>query len=746
VTVAATWSVVVAIVFSALTAGRLTLASRALAHPVRLRLTFNRSVGHDDVRRFVTALIGLRPPWWKRRWREPVVGFEMTAGPDGLEHSLLVPANLLRHVETALRAHLPSVRANRVEDHRPECQSAVEYRLTDRHRVLTVDQETARRSLEAFSSNDSARSVLQWMITPDRAPSVPRPASGKAATSRYGSSPRWTAADVAAAREKLSSPLFGAVLRLGVDTTSAGAARGQLRHLEAPLHPTAAPGVHLTRRWIPKRWIANRLNRRIAPLIWPITVNAQELSGLLAWPYGGVAVPGLDLAGSRQLPVPDAVETDGTVIGDGFANGRARTAALAADGRLRHVTVVGATGTGKTTLMVKMAVSDAAAGAGVLVVDPKGGDLVDGILERLNPADRDRVAVLDLADHDRPVGFNPLRQTGVHPELAVEHLVGTFRRVWAQSWGQRTSDLLRMALRTAIIDPDATVNDVVPLLTDPVFRRPFMERVTEPALQQFWRQFGALSDGEAAQHVGPVANKLRDITARPSLRRILGQAHPELDIAAHLNRGGVLLVPLNAGQVGEDAAALFGALLLGQVWNGIQLRRDRPGRRQLYMYLDEASRYAHTPVPLEEMLSQARSFGVGITLALQHLAQISPELRHAVMANPRSKVAFQGGAADGRLLAAEFGQHLTAEDFTGLDPYEVHAQLYAKGRTQPAATLTTRPPSPTVASAQLARDQSRARWGVDGDAVDAALAARHMSSPAADPSLDTPTGRKRRAS
>ncbi len=714
---------------------------------VRLRIRFDRSITMTDVAAFIAALTGLRPPWWKRLWRPVVVVFEVRSTGSGLEHGLIVQRTLLPRVTAALRTHLRSVRFEQFDDDVPGCTDAVEYRLTDPRRELRVEETTSRRQLAAVSSAAGTAPVVQWIISPGSPPVVPRQAEPTARSFGRGvQGGLRNAVDVAAAREKLSSPVFGATLRIGVTATETGAARAALRELEAPLHATAAPGTHLRRRWMTKRRVARRLNRRTVPLHWPIAMNSGELAGLLAWPLNGFSVRGLDVAASLHLPVSDAIAETGTIVGDGVAHGRVRTAALGLDGRRRHLTLLGATGSGKTTLMIDMAVVDITAGRGVLVLDPKGVDLVDGVLERLAPEQHERVVVLDAADHDRPVGVNPLRQSGVHPELAVEHLVSTLRRVWSQSWGLRTDDLARMALRSIITDPDATLVDVVPVLTDAAFRRRLLGCVTDPELLRFWQQFGALSDGEAAQWTAPLANKLRAVTARPSLRRILGQPHPPLDIAAHLNGGGVLVVPLNGGQVGDDAASLFGALILGQLWSALQLRTDTAGRVPLMLYLDEVGRYAHTPVPLDELLSQARSFDVGVTMSLQHLGQLSPELRHTVLANPRSRVVFQVGATDGRVMANEFGQGLSAEHFVGLEPFEVYAQLFAHGRTQPAATLTTRPPTPTVGTAAEVRRLSRERWGVDGHEVDAALAARH-APPAKhrDGVSDVPTGRKRRS-
>jgi hypothetical protein len=714
-----------------------------------LRLSFNRSTARADVEQFLSAVTGLRLPWWKQWFGSPVMTVETTATSSGIRHDLIVSRSHRGRIDAALRAQLPGVRVEDVAVDRPDVDLAAEYRLTKAHRLLRVDDAFAYSALTALSHLSAGdRVTVQWQLTPSRPLGVPRVTESRPGL-LWGRR-RWefdSSADAAAAKEKWSSALFPSVLRIGVKASTHSHALQLLRQVEAPLHATAAPGVHLTRRWMPKRLVARRLVDRRPPGSWPVHVNAAELSGLLWWPFGSIDVPGLAISGCRQLPLSAAVPRAGTMLGEGVELGRVRPAAMSLEARYRHLVMIGATGTGKTTLLTSMALNDIAAGHATVVIDPKGEDLVDGVLERLDPEHLDRVAVLDLADHDHPVGFNPLRQSGVHPELAVEHLVGTMRRVWSQAWGLRTDDLVRMALRTLVLDSEATVADVVPLLTEPAFRRPFVERVTDPSLAQFWRQYGALSDGEAAQWYAPATNKLRTIVARPSLRRIMGQAQPKLDIAEHLSGGGVLLVPLNSGRVGEEAASLFGALLLGEIWNLIQQRRRNGGTAPpLMVYLDEASRYAHLPVPLEELLSQARSFGVGVTLAIQHLAQLSPELRHAVLSNPRSRIAFQVGSTDARTLATEFGQKLTADDLQGLDAYEVVAQVFAHGRTQPAATLTTRPPAPVTGDAELVRRLSRDRWGVDGDAVDAAINdRRHSPNTAPDSELKAPTGRKRRS-
>lgn len=718
---------------------------RDAASLVCLRLSFDRSTTRDQVVAFFSGLSGLRSTWWRRAFNPSTVTIEVVVDDGKVEHRVIFPERLRHRVDDVLDAHLGQIRVEEVDVRPLTVTMATDYRITDHDRLLRTDEGLARGLLTALGRLPNPSSaVLQVQCTPGG------PTPG---TAHADQQPGWrqalglpapTPASQAERTAKRQLPLFHAVLRIGVQHPDIGTARRLLRQVEAPLHGANRPGVHLRRRVdLTRRARREIVTRRPPTGGWPLTVSAGELPALCAFPTTGITATGLTLAGSRQLPVSAAIPTTGSILGDGLQGGRPRAVAMDLDARVRHLTVVGSTGTGKSTLLTHLAVDDIARGWGCVLIDAKGHDLADEVLGRLDPVHHHRVCVLDVADQERPVGFNPLHQGGPHPELAVEHLVATMHRVWHDSWGVRTDDVIRMALRTLATDDASTVADVVPLLVDPVFRRPFLERISDPTVLSFWRQFGGLSDGEVAQWVAPPANKLRALVARPGLRRVFAQADPKLDLAEHINSGGVLIVPLNAGMLGADAAALVGSLVVSGVWNAIEQRR--PGAVPLSLFLDELAAYAHLPVPLEEVLSRSRSFGVAATLAFQHLDQLPGDLRHAVLANPRSLASFQVAASDARVLMREFGQGITADDLQGLDAYQMVAKVHAAGRTQPAATITTRPPTARVVDPATVRARSREVWGVDGAEIDAALIRRHepqRGRPDAPP--PGPAGRKRR--
>lgn len=189
-----------------------------------------------------------------------------------------------------------------------------------------------------------------------------------------------------------------------------------------------------------------------------------------------------------------------------------------------------------------------------------------------------------------------------------------------------------------------------------------------------------------------------------------------------------LVVLMNA------AAALLGSLIVTRLWQAVQARAALPAidRPATFAYIDEFQDYLHLPTGVEAMLAQARSLGLGLTLAHQHLGQLSASVREAVLANARSRVIFQVAASDANTLVRELAP-LSAADLQGLGRFEVVARLSAGGQTAPPVTASTLPPPPRTGQAARARWQSRSRFGMRRDDVEAAIHARHSGRLATGP-------------
>ncbi|MFL6136715.1 MAG: type IV secretory system conjugative DNA transfer family protein [Frankiaceae bacterium] len=696
---------------------------------VAYRLRFPRGLDAASVTAFLTGLSGLVAPRWRRPVDARAVVLEVAATEAGIVHRLLVPRPLAPVVLSALRAALPSVSALPEPIVEPlRYVLAAELGLVTEQRPLRLDapQEVGAAILASLLPlRASERVVVQLAVMPV-GPSSPVEDSQP------------TSMRVPA---KQASALFLASVRLGVAAERARS-RSLLARLLAAFHAANAPGAHLRRRLLPSWWVARLVRERRLPLLRrACLLNARELTGLVAFPLGELSLPGLDLGGCRQLAPSAAIRSEGRVIATATFPGAERPLALSVADSLRHLHVIGPTGAGKSTLLLNLISQDLQRGAGVVVVDPKA-DLVGDVLDRVPPERAGDVVLLDPSDAARPVGLNLLAGAADEPELVVDQVVGTLHNLFRSSWGPRTDDILRAALLTLVTEPGMTLCEIPLLLTDASFRRRLVGRLDDPvALGPFWGWYEGISEAERAQAIGPVMNKLRAILLRERLRNVVGQREPAFALDRAVDEGRIVLVALSKGLLGEEAAALLGSLLIAQLWQVVQRRAalSAAARRPLFLYVDEVQDYLHLPTSLADVLAQARGLGLGLTLAHQHLGQLPPPLRQALLANARSRVIFQAGADDARALARELAPHLGASDLQGLGPHEVVATLSVDARVAPPTTGRTLPPPPALGQAALVRAASRAQYGRPAAEVAAAIRARHAGRP-----VDGGLGRQRR--
>lgn len=708
---------------------------------VTFRLDFPRDVETAAVVAFLGRMAGLLPPWHRRLFGVPVIAFEVAASAGRITHYLSVPSGRVEFVLGQLHSALPGVRAVVHEGHPPVRPTlARELRLTSLDRPLRTDAAAISAGLLASLQplHRGEQAVMQWLIAPT-APVAPAGRDSRAASIMAklmaGDQPKAVRLDrnaLRAARAKRAEPLLLAAGRLGVVASTPGRAGAVMARLIGALHATSAPGVRLRRRLVPSSWVARCMEKQAVPAFGFTTVlNAAELAAAVAWPIGSPAVAGLEFKAARQLAPSEAIPRQGRVLADANFAGAERPLALAVTDSLKHLWICGPTGVGKSTLLTNLIVQDLESGRAVVVVDPKG-DLVAEVLERV-PAGREAdVVLLDPADDQRPVGMNLLAGAEANPELVVDQLLGVLHRLYAAFWGPRTQDVLHAGLLTLVTEPGMTLVELPLLLTNEGFRRRLVGRLDDPiALGPFWAAYNAMSAGERAQAIGPVMNKLRQFLLRPRLRAIIGQAEPTFTLSEVLEQRKVLLVSLAAGVVGDEAAALIGALVVARLWQAIQARAGRPctGRAPAFVFLDEFQSFVRLPTDLTGVLAQARGLGVGFTLAHQHLGQLPPELRQAVLANARSKVVFQTGAADAAAVAREFGPLVAPADLQGLGAYEVMVQLVAGAEVAPPATGTTRELPPPSGLGERARQLSQLQYGRDRAEVEAAIR-RRQAEPA----------------
>lgn len=530
---------------------------------------------------------------------------------------------------------------------------------------------------------------------------------------------------VTLAREKTERPLFACAIRVGAASPRPGralkiaqAVAGGLAQLERPesnglipLDDEGYAGDTHTKDLLFRR------TRRGGMLL-----NSRELVSLVHLPSDAVRSQKLRREVRKTRSAPPLVQGHRLTLGANIHQGRKTAVTLSAAHRLRHMHVIGATGTGKSTFLLNLILQDIAQGNGVGVIEPHG-DLIDAVLDRMPEERHEDVVILDPGDADYPIGFNILSaRSELEKTLLSSDLVTAFRML-STSWGDQMNAVLANAILAFLESAEGgTLADLRRFLVERDFRERFLETVQDPEVVYFWRHEFPLIAGKPQ---APLLTRLNTFLRPRIIRHMVSQKESRLDLGAVLDGGKILLAKLAQGAIGEENAYLLGALLvakLHQLALGRQALQEKE-RRDFFLYIDEFHNFI-TP-SIASVLSGARKYHLGLILAHQDLHQLlsrGGDVAAAVISNPATRVCFRLGDFDAKKLAEGFSS-FNAQDLQNLGPGEAIARVE---RAEFDFNLRT-PPAPPVEE-ELARERrerlvarSRAEYAVRREEVEAGL-------------------------
>jgi hypothetical protein len=309
-----------------------------------------------------------------------------------------------------------------------------------------------------------------------------------------------------------------------------------------------------------------------------------------------------------------------------------------------------------------------------------------------------------------PPSINVL--AGPDPAFAVDQIIAVLRRCFASAWGPRIDDLLRASMLTLthVNGQRACLVQLPALLTDPRYRARITGALTDDVLRGFWTSYEALTPGGRASLTAPVISKLRTFLLRPFIRNAIARADTSINLGDHLDAGGLILASATKGVLGDDAATLFGSLLLAHTWQHAtrRTRTTQQQRRDAAIYVDETHNFLNLPGSISDVLAEARGYHLSLVLAHQHLTQLPPHLREAISANARNKIYFTASPEDAHQLRHHLAPALSEHDLAHLAAYQAAARLTIGGAQTRAFTLRTRPlPPPTPGRQDDVRQASR---------------------------------------
>ncbi|MGO8756150.1 MAG: type IV secretory system conjugative DNA transfer family protein [Gallionellaceae bacterium] len=363
--------------------------------------------------------------------------------------------------------------------------------------------------------------------------------------------------------------------------------------------------------------------------------------------------------------------------------------------RLYHLYVIGKTGTGKSTLLETMARQDMQNGHGVCVIDPHG-DLAERLVAQVPAERRDDLVYLDAADNNQPYGYNPLRRVQKDKvPLAVSGLMEALKKLFDDAWGVRMEHVLRNTLYALIECGDATLPDILRMITEPAYQRSVVKKITNEQVREFWtHEFKNYNPRYRQEMIAPIQNKVGAFLADPRLYRIFTNPPVDLHLRHLMDTGKILIVNLAKGRLGDDSANLLGALIVTTLNLAALSRSELPEhkRRPFYTYLDEFQNF--TTLSVANTVSELRKFGLGLVLANQHLHQLDPDVMHAVLGNAGTLITFRVGPEDARKLAREFEAVFDSEDLVNLPNHDIYLKLMVDGAPSRPFSATTLRPSP----------------------------------------------------
>lgn len=360
--------------------------------------------------------------------------------------------------------------------------------------------------------------------------------------------------------------------------------------------------------------------------------------------------------------------------------------------RLFHVYALGKTGTGKTTLLETLVQQDILAGRGLCLIDPHG-DLADRLAAHVPPHCRDRLRYVDAADPNQPFGYNPLKRVARSAiPLAASGLMEAFKKHWSDAWGVRMEHVLRNAIYALLEMGDAALPDVLKLLTDKRYRATVTAKLQNEQVKAFWEdEFDQYSFRYRADAIAPIQNKVGALLADPLMRRMLTAPEKMLHFRRIMDRGEILLVNLSRGKIGEDSMALLGSLLATTVGLAAFSRASIPEheRRPFFLYMDEFQNF--TTKSVATMISELRKYRLGLVLANQHLSQLDPDVRDAVLGNVGTLIAFRMGPQDATSIGREFADRFAPLDLMNLANHHIYLRLMIDGApSRPFSARTVR--------------------------------------------------------
>ncbi len=388
--------------------------------------------------------------------------------------------------------------------------------------------------------------------------------------------------------------------------------------------------------------------------------------------------------------------------------------------RRRHIYIVGKSGVGKSKLLELFIRQDIAYGHGLFFIDPHG-DVIQEILDFIPEERIEDVVLIDPTDMAYPASFNPLTNI----DLAFKHqltqgLIEVMEKQFGANWTPRLEHVFRFTCLALLDYPHATMRGMISMLTDRNYRQKVVEYIEDDMVKRFWAiEFADWSEKFDTDAIIPLVNKLGQFLSDPLLRNIFGQKENKIDLEKMINEKKIILINLSKGRLGEENSSFLGSMFITKIKQAGMARAGLPEseRRDFYLYVDEFHNLVTET--FENILSEARKYGLCLTIAHQYVGQIIPRVQAAVLGNTGTIIVFRVGGEDAEKLEPEMDPIFKVKDMINLGMQEFYIKMTIDGETyDPFSAETLKVlPAPHESHKKQIVESSRRKYTISADAA-----------------------------
>lgn len=468
--------------------------------------------------------------------------------------------------------------------------------------------------------------------------------------------------------------------------------------------------------------VFTHMKERYLPIKHEEILNIEELASLYHLPNTTGGSTSLFVTTAGKLPPPvDLPVDEGTIFAKTNYRGENHEFGIKKRDKRRHAYIIGRTGTGKTSLMRNMIVSDILAGEGVGLIDPHG-ETAEFVLNHI-PAHRvEDVIYFNPGDVEYPIGFNPLYVKDKNQrDLVADNIIGVFKKYF-DSWGPRLEYILYNTVLSALDSQGTTLLSVQRMLTDKEYRKRVLSHVKDPMIHRFWREEYAMIEENRkllSDTVAPIQNKIGRYLSPRITRNILGQTKSTFNIRDMIDSKKIFIANLSKGKIGEETVSLLGGLLIARIYTAAMERVDMPDeeRNDFTLYIDEVQSF--TTDAFVNILSEARKYKLSLVINHQFTEQLPMEMRAGIFGNVGTMITFGVGQKDAMVLSQEFAPYVLPEDILALPNYHIYLRMVINDRmSEPFSAVSLPFRYESFGYRDIIKQKSREKYTVPRDVIE----------------------------